>query len=79
MPLGHEAGFAAGLVLYLFKGRPAHFGDAPAFHADQVIMVRAIELDFKARASIPAHDRRDKPALLQHLERAKNGGPAHSP
>lgn len=78
VPLRHEAGLAAGVVLDLLEGGPAHLLNAPADDADQVVVMRAVELDLEAGGPIAADDRRDEAALLEHLERAKDGGPAHA-
>src|SRR5262245_4469233 len=77
VPLGDEAGLAAGLVLDALELGPAHLLDEPALHADEVVVVRAVELDLEARGAVAAHDGRDESALLEHLQRAEHGRAAH--
>ena len=77
VPLRHEAGLAAGVVLDLLEGGPAHLLNAAAGDADQVVVMRAVVLDLEARGPAAADDRGDEPALLEHLERAEHRGAAH--
>ena len=75
VPLRHEARLAAGRGLNRFELRPAHLLNSPALHADEVIMMGAVELHFKAGGPAAARDRRDQAALLEHFKGAKDGGP----
>ena len=74
VPLGSKPELAAGFFLDFFKFGPAHFLNAPARNADDVVVMRPLQINLKAPASGLIGNMIDKPALFKHLERAENRG-----
>ena len=77
VPFRHEPRLAASGVLYLLKAGPAHLLNAAAGDADEVVVMRAVELDFEPGGSIAPDHRCDEAALLERLERAEDRGAAY--
>src|SRR5579883_1586975 len=72
VPFRREADLAAGLFLDLLELGPADLLDAAAGDADEVVVVRPLDVELEARRAVARHDVVEDLALLEHLQGAKD-------